>query len=136
MVAWTRDGRLLIPRRIPESRVPWQFQPNRPDTDHFNRDFQPDAAKGGTWISRIDPHTEDCEDVTKPTEGVWDFRCSESEDGRWITFCRASTGGLPSLWVQPTRGGIARQIAADPEGTGIDHPRWLPDPNRETGQRL
>lgn len=135
VVAWTRDGRLLIPRRIPGSRVPWPFQANRPDTDHFNRDFQPDAARGGTWIDRIDPRTGDSESVTEPTSGVWDFRCSESDDGRWIAFCRCVTGGLPSLWVRSTRAGAAREIAADPEGTGTDHPRWLPDSRVRTGQQ-
>jgi TolB protein len=133
VVAWTRKGRLLIPRRLPGSRVPWPFQPNRPDTDHFNRDFRPDAAQGGTWIDRIDPQTGSSEPVTEPREGIWDFRCSESVDGRWITFCRASTGGLPSLWVQPTERGTALEIVTDPEGTGIDHPRWLPDPETTPG---
>ncbi len=133
VVAWTRTGQLLIPRRLPGSRVPWAFQANRPDTDHFNREFRPDAARGGTWIDRIDPRTGSSEPVTNPTEGIWDFRCSESEDGRWITFCRASTGGLPSLWVQPAARGTALEIVADPEGTGIDHPRWLPDPETTPG---
>lgn len=128
VVAWTRDSRLLVPRRIPRSQVPWQFQANRPDTDHFNRDFQPEAARGGTWIDCIDPQTGSSEAITNPTKDVWDFRCSESENGQWIAFCRASTGALPSLWVQRTLGGSAKEIAADPEGTGIDHPRWLPDP--------
>lgn len=136
VVAWTRDGRLLYPRRMPGSEVPWRFQPDRPDTDHFNRDFQPESARGGTWIDRIDPRTGKSEAMTGPTEGTWDFRCSESEDGCWITFCRATTGGLPSLWVQPTTGGIAREIVADPDGTGIDHPRWLPHPGRPVGQRF
>ena len=134
VVAWTREGRLLIPRRIPGSRVPWRFQPNRPDTDHFNRDFQPEAARGGTWIDCINPGTGRSEAITKPTEKQWDFRCSESEDGRWVTFCRASDNGLPSLWVQPTSGASAQEIVSDPEGTGIDHPRWLPDlPMGKTG---
>ncbi|MEN9733757.1 MAG: hypothetical protein RLZ45_1752 [Verrucomicrobiota bacterium] len=128
VVAWTRDGRILIPRRLPGSQVPWSFQPHRPDTDHFNRDFRPEGARGGTWIDRIDPRTGNSEAVTDPKEGIWDFRCSESDDGRWITFCRASTAGLPSLWVQPVGRGSARELVTDPEGTGIDHPRWLPNP--------
>jgi len=132
VVAWTHKGQLLIPRRIPGSQVPWPFQAHRPDTDHFNRDFKPETARGGTWIDRIDPKSGRSEAVTKPSEGVWDFRCSESEDGRWITFCRASAGNLPSLWVQPATGEPAREIVKDPDGTGIDHPRWLPDPPRMT----
>ncbi len=133
VVAWTRDGRILIPRRLRGSQVPWPFQPNRPDTDHFNRDFRPETARGGTWIDRIDPRTGSSESVTEPAEGRWDFRCSESEDGSWITFCRVPTGGLPSLWVRPAGRGPAREIVTDAEGTGIDHPRWLPAPVKPLG---
>ena len=53
--AWTRDGSILFPRRLPDSRVPWEYQPQRPDVDHFNRDFKPELARGGTEICRLDP---------------------------------------------------------------------------------
>ena len=53
--AWTRDGSILFPRRLPDSKVPWEFQPQRPDVDHFNRDFKPELARGGTEICRLDP---------------------------------------------------------------------------------
>src|SRR5258708_2495944 len=53
--AWTRDGQILFPRRLPNSVVPWEYQADRPDTDHFNRDFKPELARGGTEICRLDP---------------------------------------------------------------------------------
>src|SRR5262249_52237878 len=53
--AWTRDGSILFPRRLPGSRVPWEFQPNRPDLDHFNRDYKPEQARGGAEICRLAP---------------------------------------------------------------------------------
>ena len=53
--AWTRDGSILFPRRLPGSKVPWEYQPQRPDVDHFNRDFKPELARGGTEICRLDP---------------------------------------------------------------------------------
>ena len=53
--AWTRDGRILFPRRTPGVRVAWQYRVGKPDEDHFNRDFQPDEARGGTEICRLDP---------------------------------------------------------------------------------
>ena len=46
--AWTRDGSILYPRRLPHSKVPWEHQPQRPDLDHFNRDYKPDLVRGGT----------------------------------------------------------------------------------------
>ena len=53
--AWTHDGSILFPRRLPNSKVAWEFQPRRPDVDHFNRDFKPELARGGTEICRLDP---------------------------------------------------------------------------------
>ena len=43
-------GWLLFPRRLPNSRVPWEYQAQRPDTDHFNREYRPELASGGTEI--------------------------------------------------------------------------------------
>ncbi|HRI16205.1 MAG TPA: serine/threonine protein kinase, partial [Verrucomicrobiota bacterium] len=54
MISWTRDGAVLFSRRLPDSKVPWEYQSNRPDTDHFNRDYKPEAARGGTEICRLD----------------------------------------------------------------------------------
>src|SRR5205807_1495715 len=53
LVAWTHDNAILFPRRLPGSKVPWEFQPGRPDTDQFNRDYKPDLARGGTEICRL-----------------------------------------------------------------------------------
>jgi Tol biopolymer transport system component len=128
---WTRDGRILFPRRIPGSRVPWEYQAQRPDTDHFNREFRPEQARGGVSICRFDPATGRSEDLTRPTEGVWDFRSVESPDGRWIAFCRAETGGSPGLWVQSVKGGEARLLTRGLGETGADHPRWLPGMARQ-----
>ena len=56
--AWSHDGSILFPRRLPNSKVPWEFQPERPDIDHFNRDYKPALARGGTEICRLDPRTD------------------------------------------------------------------------------
>ena len=42
--AWTHDGKILFPRRKPDSKVAWEYQPQRPDLDHFNRDYKPEAV--------------------------------------------------------------------------------------------
>ncbi|MBM3460407.1 MAG: twin-arginine translocation signal domain-containing protein, partial [Armatimonadetes bacterium] len=96
---WSRDGQILFPRRLPGSRVPWEFQPQRPDTDHFNRDYKPDLARGGTEICKLHPETGKVTVLTQSDPPVWDFRCTESADGRYIAFCRCATGELPALWV-------------------------------------
>lgn len=106
--------------------MPWEFQASRPDTDHFNRDFLPERARGGTGISRIDPATGVSTSVHEPREGVWLCRPSVSSDGRHLAYCRAETGGMPSLWVSDMDGRNARMLTAGHMGRGADHPRWLP----------
>lgn len=123
---WSRDGKILFPRRRPGSKVPWEFQPQRPDTDHFNRDFKPELARGGTEICRLDPGTRAVTVLTKSDPPVWDFRCCESPDGGLIAFCRAETGGVPALWVVEADGRRPRLLTRGLEDRGADHPRWWP----------
>ncbi len=95
-------------------------------TDHFNREFRPDRARGGTEICRLDPRDRAAERLTKSDPPVWDFRPSPSPDGRLIAFCRAETGGPPALWVMDSGGGNARRLTAGLDDSGADHPRWVP----------
>ena len=122
---WTRDGQILFPRRLPGTKVPWEFQPQRVDTDHFNRDYRPDLARGGTEICRLDPSTGAVMVLTSSVPPVWDFRACESPDGALIAFCRAETGGVPELWVMNAEGSGQRLLTRGLEERGVDHPRWL-----------
>jgi Tol biopolymer transport system component len=124
--AWTRDGRILFPRRLPGSKVPWEFQAGRPDVDHFNREFRPERAWGGTEICRLDPRTGKMERLHGGEPGQWDFRTVESPDGKQIAFCRAATGESPSLCVMDSNGRSATLLSRGYEDRGADHPRWLP----------
>lgn len=123
---WTPDGQLLFARRLPETKVAWEYQPQRPDIDHFNRDYKPDAARGGTEICRYNPKTGKTVRLTHSQPPTWDFRACVSPDGSQIAFCRAATGQVPALWVMNADGTNARQIATGREGKGADHPRWIP----------
>ena len=87
--------------------------------------IKPELARGGTEICRLDPRDGSCEPLLRNEPGVWDFRASESPDGRLITFCRAKTGEAPALWVMNADGGEARQLTGGWEDRGADHPRWL-----------
>ena len=122
---WTRDGSILFPRRLPESKVAWEFQPKRPDVDHFNRDYKPELARGGTEICRLDPRDGRVTVSTYSDPPVWDFRASESPDGKQIVFCRAATGGAPAIWMADADGKNARLVTRGQEDRGADHPRWL-----------
>jgi TolB protein len=126
VVTWTRAGAILFPRRLPGSKVAWEFQPDRPDTDHFNRDFKPELARGGTEICRLDPQDSSITRLTKADPPAWDFRASESPGGRHIVFCRAATGGVPSIWIMDSDGRNPRELTKGLDNRGADHPRWLP----------
>ena len=124
--AWTRDGCILFPRRSPDSKVAWEYQAGRPDVDHFNRDYKPELARGGTEICRLDPRDGSEVALTHSDPPVWDFRASESPDGSRIVFCRAATGAAPAVWVMDADGGAAHEITRGVDDRGADHPRWLP----------
>jgi hypothetical protein len=126
IVAWTRDSAILFPRRLSGSKVPWEFQPQHPDTDHFNRDYKPELARGGTEICRLDSHDGSVTPLTRSEPPVWDFRASASADGRWIVFCRATTGRAPAIWVMDGHGTRQHQVTTGLSDRGADHPRWLP----------
>jgi Tol biopolymer transport system component len=126
MPVWTRDGQILFSRKLAGSKVAWEFQPQRPDTDHFNRDFKPDLARGGTEICRLNPQDGSMTPLTQSEPPVWDFRASESSDGKQIVFCRAETGGPPAIWVMDSDGRHPRMITRGLNDKGADHPRWLP----------
>ena len=126
MPVWTRDGTILASLRLPGSKVAWEFQPQRPDTDHFNRDFKPDLACGGTEICRIDPQDGSTVRLTRSAPPIWDFRQSESPDGRQLLFCRAETGAAPAIWVADADGKNQRMLTKGLDERGADHPRWIP----------
>ena len=126
LVAWTRAGAVLFPRRLPGSKVAWEFQPQRPDTDHFNRDYKPELARGGTEICRLEPDNGAVRQLTYSAPATWNFRASESPDARQILFCRAATGGSPGIWVMDADGSHARELTRGLGDRGVDHPRWLP----------
>lgn len=126
MPQWTKSGEILFSRKLPESRVPWEYQAQRPDTDHFNREFKPEQAKGGTEICRIHPNTGKITPLVTSEPPAWNLRASESPDGKWLLFCRAETGGNISLWLSDGKGKNQRKLTDGIEGKGADHPRWLP----------
>lgn len=135
LAAWTRDGQILFPRRLRDSKVAWEFQAQRPDTDHFNRDFKPELARGGTQICRLNPVDRSSRLLTQSDPPGWDFRASESPSGRQIIFCRAGTGDVPGLYVMAAEGGPPRLLTRGWNGQGADHPRWLPTVNGESQRR-
>lgn len=124
VVTWTHDGRILLVRKLPGSKVAWQYQVGKPDVDHFNREYQPDLARGGTEIVRLDPRDGSMKSLSGSDRPAWDFRATESPDGRWVAFCRCATGESPALWVMRSDGSSPRMLSQGIDGRGADHPRW------------
>ena len=54
MPIWSKDGSILISRRLPNSKVAWEYKKDHTDVDHFNRAYKPELARGGTEICRLD----------------------------------------------------------------------------------
>ena len=123
---WSPNGHLLYNRRLPDSRPPWKYNPHRPDTNHFNRDFLPDQARGGSELWAVDVRTRKHQRITTPGAGLWDFRGEWSPDGRRILHCRAAVGANPSLRVVDRDGRNGRHLTDGIDGYGADHPRWIP----------
>ncbi len=127
MLTWTQDGTILFSRKLADSKVPWEFQPSRPDTDHFNRDYKPELARGGTEICQVDPLSAEVQRLTQSDPPVWDFRATESPDGDSILFCRAETGKMPEIWLREGNSAQPRHLTDGLNDQGADHPRWVPD---------
>ena len=125
MPEWSPDGQTVTyTRAVPGSRTAWEFQPQRPDTDHFNRDYLPDLARGGTELCLLDPFTGATRVLTPHEPNVWNFRARWSPDGARLLFCRARIGEPSEIWVMNAEGSDARLLTRGYEAMGADHPRW------------
>lgn len=123
---WAPGGplRVLYVRRMPGAVPPWVFAAGRRDTDHFNRDYRPDAAQGGTHLATVDVATGKESHLTPPRARVWDFRPQYSPDGRRVCFLRAPVGQSPELWLVQANGAQARMLTRGLRGAGCEHPSW------------
>ncbi|HZZ44515.1 MAG TPA: hypothetical protein VFE58_16385 [Tepidisphaeraceae bacterium] len=123
---WTHDEKILCSCRLPGSKTAWEYQPQHPNGDHFNRDYKPAGARGGTEICKIDPHDGSVTKITQPGEGTWDFRANESPDGKQIVFSRAKVGECPAIWMMNSDGTNQRELTQGVNNFGADHGRWVP----------
>ena len=124
---WSPDGKWIAwSRKLPGSKTPWEIQPQRPDTTHFNRDYKPEAARGGTEIWLIEPEGGRVRRLTGSDPPQWDFRAEWSPDGSRILFCRAATGNNPAIWTVDVEGKEQRFLTRGIDDQGADFPKWIP----------
>ncbi|MCY3555745.1 MAG: serine/threonine protein kinase [Gemmatimonadetes bacterium] len=123
---WTPDGkRVTYTRAEPGSRTAWPYQAQRPDTDHFNRDYYPEDARGGTAICLLDPFSGEESEFIPYEPLVWNFRSAWSLDGSQFAFCRAEVGSPSAIWLVDADGGSARMLTDGYKHLGADHPVWV-----------
>ena len=126
MAQWTPDGkRVTYTRAEPGSQTAWPYQAERPDTDHFNRDYYPEDARGGTTICLLDPFTGEETEFIPCESRVWNFRAAWSPDGSMFAFCRAEVGSPSSLWLVNADGSAPRMLTDGYKHKGADHPLWV-----------
>ena len=126
VTCWSPDGQWVThTRATPGARTAWQYQPQRPDTDHFNRDYLPDQAQGGTQVCLVNPFTGHVVALTPYEPGVWNFRTRWSPDGERMSFSRARVGQPSEVWVMEAGGAHAQPLTSGFGSAGADHARWL-----------
>jgi TolB protein len=123
---WSPDGSTVTYiRLLPGAETAWPMKTHIDIDDHFNREYVPERARGGTEICLLDPFRGDISPLTTNDPPVWDFRATWSPDGRQIAFCRSEVGCPSELWVMETDGSDPRFLTRGHQETGVDHPLWL-----------
>lgn len=126
MPQWSPDGLVVTYTRAkPDSRTAWQWATDRPDNNHFNRNYRPGEACGGTDICLLNPFTRAITQITDNEPLVWDFRTVWAPEGDRIAFCRAKVGYPSDLWVMNADGQNQLFLTRGEEDKGVDHPRFL-----------
>ena len=110
------------------ARPAWEWAAARPDTDHFNRDYRPDLARGGAQLVLFAPFDNGAplRELTPLRAHVWDFRPAWNSDGSRLAFIRANVGGPARLCVMRPDGTEERELSAGENDLGADHPVFLP----------
>ena len=126
---WTPEGRILYTRKLPGSQPAFQWSTDRPDTDHFNREFKPEEARGGTELCLLSPEDASVTQLTRNDPPQWDWGARTSPDGQEILFVRATTGGYPAIWVMANDGSNQRLLTRGYQDRGAFVSKWWPAPN-------
>lgn len=123
---WKPSGHVCTYTRLqPGSRTAWRHNPNPDYDDHFNRDYHPEDARGGTQLCLLNPFTGQLAELTPQVDRRWDFRTAWSADGAKLAFCRAQIGEPPELWVMNPDGTGERLLSRGAHDCGADHPSWI-----------
>ena len=124
--AWSPDGlRIACALLLPDSRTAWPYRIGQPDLDHFNRDYRPDLARGGTRLCLIDPEDGSIMPIVEEDPPTWFCRPVWSADGHRLAMARVHVGCQPELQVMDADGGNRRSLTRGIHDAGADHFRWV-----------
>lgn len=122
---WSPDGSVILYTcSLPGSQTAWAWNDQRPDTDHFNRDYLPDEARGGTELCLLDPFSGEVTRLTAHDPPLWEMYASFSLDGKQILYSQAAVGEQPGLWVMNSDGSDQRLLTRGYKDCG-GRGRWL-----------
>jgi len=130
---WSPDGRCITYTRCsPGAQTAWVYNKNRPDTDHFNCDYVPELAKGGSQICLIEFPSGRILEVTPFAEKEWAWRTEWFPDSKQIIYARAAVGQNAELWIVNSDSSSPRLLTKGYLSKGADFPMWitLPEKNR------
>jgi Tol biopolymer transport system component len=123
---WSPDGKWITFTRCSEgAQTAWMYRKDRPDTDHFNCDYMPEQAQGGSQICLVDVKTGEIKEVTPFQEKMWAWRTCWSPDSKQIVYARAAVGEQAQLWIINADGSNPRRLTAGFESQGADFPYWM-----------
>jgi TolB protein len=126
MPRWSPDGRFVtFTRLLPGSRTAWNYRAGLPDRDHFNRDYMPEEARGGTEICTIDPKTMEVAALTLDDPPIWNWRTEWSPDSKQMLISRASVGNPSEVWLMDVRDGSMQFITRGYRSMGADFARFV-----------
>ena len=124
--ACSPDGRhIACTLLLPDSRTAWPYRVGQPDLDHFNRDYRPELARGGTRVCLIDPKTAEIAAITHDDPPTWYVRPAWSPDSKRLAVGRADVGRQPELWVINADVAHSHPLTRGIDGLGADHCRWV-----------
>jgi TolB protein len=127
MPKWSPDGKSVVfSHKVPGSKTPWEIQPQRPDTSHFNRDYKPEAARGGAVLSLVHLKDGSIQPLTRTEPVQWEMYPDWSGDGKQLLFCRAAVGKAPAIYRIDATGHNEQLLTRGVANHGATHPRWLP----------
>jgi len=123
---WSPDGRWITYCRCSDgARTAWVYNKNRSDTDHFNCEYLPEQAKGGSQLCLIEIPSGRIVEITPLIEKEWIWKAEWSPDSRYIGYNRAVVGQNPEIWIVGIDGFPSQFLTKGIQAKGASIAMWI-----------